>query len=90
MNQNSLWRWLVLLAVVAVGVIYALPNVFGEDPAIQISADSGEAVDAQFVSRVEAILERAEIAPKQVDVVDGQLLARMPDDASSGRNKPLA
>ncbi len=82
MNQNSLWRWLVLLAVVAVGVIYALPNVFGEDPAIQISADSGEAVDAQFVSRVEAILERAEIAPKQVDVVDGQLLARMPDDAS--------
>ena len=82
MNQNSLWRWLVLLAVVAVGVIYALPNVFGEDPAIQVSADSGEAVDTQFVSRVEAILERAEVTPKRLDIVDGQLLARMADDAS--------
>ena len=41
MNRNSLWRWLLLTAVVVVGVLFALPNLFVEDPAIQVSSDSG-------------------------------------------------
>jgi preprotein translocase subunit SecD len=82
MNRNSLWRWLLLTAVVVVGVLFALPNLFGEDPAIQVSSDSGDVLDESFVSRVDAILSRADIEALSVAIVDGQLLARMPDDTA--------
>ena len=37
LNQYAWWKYLIIATVVAVGLIYALPNVFGEDPAVQIS-----------------------------------------------------
>ncbi|RLA01646.1 MAG: hypothetical protein DRQ47_07820, partial [Gammaproteobacteria bacterium] len=37
MNKYSLWKYLLIIVILAVGVIYALPNLYGEDPSIQIS-----------------------------------------------------
>ncbi|MDZ7735302.1 MAG: hypothetical protein U5P41_03545 [Gammaproteobacteria bacterium] len=42
MNRYPLWKYLLLLAVVIVGVVYALPNIFGKDPAVQVSPSSAE------------------------------------------------
>ena len=36
-NRYPLWKHLLIAAVLAAGVVFALPNVFGEDPAVQIS-----------------------------------------------------
>ncbi|MFC1776000.1 protein translocase subunit SecD [Pseudomonadota bacterium] len=41
MNQYSVWKYLLILAIVATGVIYALPNLYGEDPALQITSSRG-------------------------------------------------
>ncbi|MDP7153384.1 MAG: hypothetical protein QF897_02975, partial [Gammaproteobacteria bacterium] len=41
MNYFSAWKNLLIFAVVAIGVFIALPNIFGEDPALQVSRDSG-------------------------------------------------
>ncbi len=38
MNRYPLWRYVLLTFLILVGAIYAFPNLYGEDPAIQISA----------------------------------------------------
>ena len=41
MNQYSVWKYLLILIVIAVGVVYALPNLYGKDPALQITTSRG-------------------------------------------------
>ena len=36
MNQYPAWKYLLIMTVMVVGIIYALPNLFGDDPAVQI------------------------------------------------------
>ena len=63
MNQNSWWRYLVIVAVLIPGFIYALPNLFGDDPGIQIRAARTTGVDSALLGRVESILEQHQVAP---------------------------
>ena len=42
MNQYPAWKYLLIMAVIVVGIIYALPNLFGDDPAVQVPALHGE------------------------------------------------
>jgi preprotein translocase subunit SecD len=60
MNRYPTWKYLLILAAVLLGLIYSLPNLFGEDPAIQISARTGEP-DPATLARVEEILRQADI-----------------------------
>lgn len=43
MNRYPLWKYFLLVIVIAVAVIYALPNLYAPDPAVQISGQSGAA-----------------------------------------------
>ena len=55
MNRYPVWKYAILVVALLVGVIYTLPNFFGEAPAVQVS--SGKAtvkVDASLAPRVEA------------------------------------
>ncbi|MFQ5754528.1 MAG: protein translocase subunit SecD [Acidiferrobacterales bacterium] len=58
MNRYPLWKNLLILAVLVGGLIYALPNFYGEDPAIQISS-SRQRVDVATLTRVEESLHKA-------------------------------
>ena len=80
MNQNSLWKYLLLAAVLVVGVFFALPNLFGEDPAIQISAQRGVLIDTELQGRVLARLDQSQIGHKASSVEDGRLLVRLVDE----------
>jgi len=64
MNRYPLWKYLLILAIIVCGVIYALPNLYGEDPAVQISATRTAKVDAQTLSEVEQALARASLPYK--------------------------
>ena len=78
-NQYPLWKNLLILAVFAGGVLTALPNAFGDDPAVQVSHPS-IAVDAKpTIARVEAALAAAGIAARRVALEDGQVIARFDD-----------
>lgn len=46
MNKYPFWKYLIILAVIIPGFLYALPNLFGEDPALQISATRSAVIDA--------------------------------------------
>jgi len=41
MNQYPAWKYLLIIVLLVVGIFYALPNLYGEDPAVQISAARG-------------------------------------------------
>ncbi len=78
-NQYPLWKYSLILALVLFGILYALPNVFGEDPALQVSASRGARVDEALETRVLEALARADLAPKATELEDGRLLLRFDD-----------
>jgi preprotein translocase subunit SecD len=73
MNQYPIWKYLLVAVVVVAGALYSAPNLFGEDPAIQISSTRGVKVEAAVMGDLEALLQRHAISPKSL-VIDGGLL----------------
>ncbi len=61
MNRYPLWKYLLILAIVVPGFLYFLPNLYGEDPAIQVSGTRTTKVDATTLSQVEQVLKHASI-----------------------------
>src|SRR3546814_4130492 len=63
MNRYPLWKYLTVLAALLIGMLYTLPNFFGESPAVQIAgAKSTVKVDTAVLSRVEDILAKNNIS----------------------------
>ncbi len=52
LNQNSIWRYLIVFLVMGVSMLYALPNIYPSDPSLQISAVRGAEVSAETVTQV--------------------------------------
>lgn len=73
-NTNPLWKTLLLAAVMFIGVLFALPNLFGSDPAVQISARSAD-LSAADISQFNKILSDAGFADAEVREDDGRYLA---------------
>lgn len=61
MHQYPFWKPVTLIVVTLLGLLYALPNVYGEDPAVQISTSSGDPVPADFGDRIAKVLEAEKI-----------------------------
>ncbi|MBI3778690.1 MAG: protein translocase subunit SecD [Gammaproteobacteria bacterium] len=62
MNKYPLWKYLLILAVVVVGFVYALPNIYGEYPAVQISPTRTTKVDQGVLGMVESQLKQANVS----------------------------
>ncbi|WP_125076234.1 protein translocase subunit SecD [Pseudoxanthomonas sp. SGT-18] len=76
------WKYLVILAVLALSVLYALPNVYQSDYAVQITGNRGAALDQALSERVAGALSSAGVTPKSVAVEGDNLLVRL-DDAEA-------
>src|SRR5690606_20775214 len=64
MNRYPLWKYITVLAALVIGLLYTLPNFFGESPAVQVAgAKSTVKVDNNVLSRVEGILAQNSITP---------------------------
>lgn len=62
MNRYPLWKYLTVLVALVIGVLYTIPNLFGESPAVQVaSAKSVVRVDISTLNQVEEILRRNQI-----------------------------
>ncbi|WP_137166332.1 protein translocase subunit SecD [Salinimonas lutimaris] len=77
LNKNSVWKVLIALLFVGLCALYALPNLYGEDNAVQISAGRNAEVTEQMVSQVEQTLAANEIDPKRIEFEEGQILVRL-------------
>ena len=67
LNRYPLWKYLLILVVLVVGLIYSLPNLFPADPAIQVSDAQGNMLDERQINRVEQALNDNDIAIKAVE-----------------------
>ena len=82
LNQNSFFKVLVVLFMVLMCGLYALPNLYGEDNAVQISGSRNATVTAALESRITSALAEQNIPIKSVEFENEQLLIRLPDSDS--------
>lgn len=75
-NKFPWWKNFLIFAAIAIGFFYALPNLYGEDPALQVSGTNGNPVSQEVAAEVENLLNSKDI--KGVYELDeqGQLLIR--------------
>ena len=52
MNQYPAWKYLLIVTILVVGTFYALPNLFGEDPALQITSARGFAIPPDLEANI--------------------------------------
>lgn len=57
MNQDPLWKYVLIVVLIVIGMIYALPNIYPEDPVLQISHSVNEVVDDDTRLEIQGILE---------------------------------
>ncbi|MDH5393064.1 MAG: protein translocase subunit SecD [Gammaproteobacteria bacterium] len=74
-NQYPLWKYLLLLVVVVLGSLYSLPNIYGEDPSVQISHRTS-AVDKETQSKIEVALSVKDLKAMSYTIEQGRLLVR--------------
>ncbi|MEF9948836.1 MAG: protein translocase subunit SecD, partial [Comamonas sp.] len=83
MNRYPVWKYAILVIALLVGVIYTLPNFFGEAPAVQVSsAKSTVKVDNAVLQKVESALSAASVKPDSLSLEGTSLRARFntPDE----------
>ena len=77
MNRYPVWKYAILVIVLLVGVLYTLPNFFGEAPAVQVSsAKATVKVDSSVQQRVEEVLKAAGVTPDFVALEGNSVRAR--------------
>ena len=79
LNQTPIWKYILVVFMLGVCTLYALPNLYGEDHAVQISSGRDTAVSLQMVDDVKASLENANIPFKAVEFEDERILVRLND-----------
>ncbi len=77
MNRYPLWKYILLVAVLLVGAIYALPNLYGDEPALQISATGrGAELTPATLDRVQTALAGSAIEARRAELGEEMLLVR--------------
>ena len=76
LNRYPLWKNLMVIFVVAIGILYALPNLYGEDPAVQISGTRGQEANSAVLSDVQSVLKDNNLTTKSIVLESGSILVR--------------
>ena len=89
LNNTPLWKAILVMLVIAIGALYASPNLYGEDPAVQISGSDTAIVDASLLDTVKAELAKENITAKSMALEDGQVLVRLNDGETQLRAREI-
>ncbi len=76
-NQYPTWKYVLLVLVTVLGILYALPNIYGDDPAVQVSPAKSVQFDAAVEKQVLQALEQAGIQVKSAKFEGGKILIRL-------------
>ena len=74
-NQYPLWKYLLLVVVMVLGSVFALPNLYGEDPSVLISLRN-QAIDTATSDRIQELLKQSSISYKAFELNQGRTLIR--------------
>ena len=88
MNRYPVWKYVIILIALVVGVVYTLPNFFGEAPAVQVSAVKvGIKVDSSTQARVQEAIKAAGLVPDAVTLDGSSVKARFDNTETQLRAK---
>lgn len=73
------WQYFVILVVLLFSTLYALPNLFPQDPSVQVTASRGAPVDEALQTRVTTLLEQAGVTVDAIELDETNLLVRLPN-----------
>lgn len=77
MNRFPLWKYVLIGITLVVAFLYALPNFFGQVPAVQVSpVRTTEKVDTALLGQVESLLKASSLAPSGMELADNSIKAR--------------
>lgn len=76
LNTFPRWKYVLLAVALVIGLIYSLPNLYGEDPAVQIMDLKGGAVGEERLNQVKNLLTDNKLAFKSAAIEDNQVLVR--------------
>ncbi len=85
MLEYARWKYVVALLVLVFSVLYALPNIFPQDPSVQVSATRGAKVDAALQQQVSAALQKAGLKSKSIAIEGENLIVRLADNETQAR-----
>ena len=80
MNRYSIWKYILILFVVVIGSIYALPNIYGKDPSLQVSASRAAEISELTEILVSSALDDAGLSAKSIDINPQSLVVRFEDE----------
>lgn len=80
MLEFARWKFVVMFLVLLASAIYAMPNLYPSDPAVQVTPQKGAAPDEALVARVEGILKAKNIPYKAVAIEDKSVIVRLLDN----------
>ncbi|KEY91660.1 protein translocase subunit SecD [Candidatus Photodesmus blepharus] len=86
LNGYPLWKYLAVILIIATAALYALPNVYGEDPAIQVKGTRGASLDASTLDSIISALHKENISYKSAVLQNGIILIRFFNDTDSQIN----
>jgi len=75
-NHFPFWKNFLIITVLLVGIVYALPNLFGDDPSVQISASNETEISPAQLGNIESTLKKAAITVKAVERQKNKVLVR--------------
>jgi preprotein translocase subunit SecD len=76
MNDFPRWKYVVVAVVLLLGILYGIPNLFPQQPALQVSANRGATVDEALKERAQGVLEKDKIPFQRIDLAGDRLVVR--------------
>ena len=76
LNKYPLWKTLLVAIIVALGALYATPNLYGESPAVQVSGLRGVEADTATLDSIKAHLDESNLSYDSIALEKGQILTR--------------
>ncbi|VFP83175.1 protein translocase subunit SecD [Candidatus Erwinia haradaeae] len=76
LNHYPLWKYIMLLCILFLGFLYAIPNLYGEDPAIQVTGMRGRIVNDALLEQIQNALRKDKVQSKSIIWQSGEVLAR--------------
>jgi preprotein translocase subunit SecD len=75
-NYFPVWKNCLILIVFAIATLYAIPNLFGEDPSVQLTSSSAIPLEQPQVDQIKTTLEKVGLTGKSIEFAKGQVLIR--------------
>ena len=86
MNRYPSWLNVLVLTILVVGILIAMPNIYGSAPAVQVAQRDGESFTEERVSRITQSLEAIGVSPEAAYLKDGRVVVRFDSEADQARS----